>query len=1337
MIHRPRRPVAGHGRWGWSPTLKTRMACSVALLITGALACLGWMYARHMEAVFTASVAAQQAVIAERLSAEVAGKIEAQRNQLERFARDTGPAALTDAQGTAARLRALGQYHPYLDDFWVADAGGRVIADFPALEGRRGSSVAEREYFRRARESGRTVLSEPTVGRFSGQGRVILFAPILGPGGEFAGAVGGVIRLQSPRFLGELTRQKVGETGYVGVTTAKGVVLAHPRTDRVMQTIAAGHVQAVDRIRAGFEGTFEAPNHDGVATVYTTRRIGGTDWFTYTAYPVAEAYGSMHRDQLRLAILTALLSLAGGMAAWLMMSRILAPLASLEREVRRIADQPETARLIEPAAALDDEIGELTRSFNHLLASQMRAEAERRGAFEQIRRTGEMFEALHRRAPIGMALLRADGTFMRTNPAFQKITGYTEAELATMREPDLTAPGFAALDHEARLTLDANGTVTPYEKTYIARGGVEVPVRVSAVVVGDAATSKSVWWLVEDITVRRQMLDALRTSETEARMLSAAASHTSNMVVIANADGRIEWVNEAFERATGYSLALVKGRTPGSFLQGPGTDPKSVAAMHAAIVARQPFSIEVVNYARDGRAYWVTIDCTPVFDHLGQLERFVSVARDVTATRELHAALKTSEEKHRRIFEAAREVIWEFDCKGEITLLNPAWERLTGYTTAESLGGRLIDFLAEEHREPGRRALESINSGSVEELNELACFITKSGAHRWFEVRARAYRRADGERFCVGSLHDVHERRIAEASRRAAEEALRESQERYARAIEGASDAIWEADMKSGKFFVSDRVGEMLRLEHSDLPRTLAAVFKAIHPDDLAAHRLHIESMVEGSQTVTWESRFRTGDGSYRWLRVRGRAIRDAAGTPVMTSGTASDVNDARLASEELRAMQVRYKRAMDGSNDGVFELDIAGGEIYLSDRFDEILGYAPGGMPRERAEWLTLIHPEDMAMHLAAVDEMLAGNGAVMWEVRFRTAGGAYRWLRLRGIATRDASGMPTMTSGTASDIHAARLAEEELKRHRDNLAQLVEQRTAGLETATREAERQRIQAERSRDEAEAARRVAVSANLAKSEFLANMSHELRTPMHAIISFANFGVEKIDRVDAAKLLHYFNNIKKSGSRLLVLLNDLLDLSKLEAGKMSMNRQRTDLGALIGEAVAEVEALARSRGIEVLPEVGGAPAASIDSLRMLQVVRNLLSNAIKFTPDAGTVRIECEPLAGTAELPAGVQISVSDTGVGIPEHELETVFEKFVQSSKTKTGAGGTGLGLAICREIVAAHGGTIRASNNPAPDAGTTFRVWLPSSEPTRAAAPGPFPADQSSGFKHQGATT
>ncbi|HHJ36769.1 MAG TPA: HAMP domain-containing histidine kinase [Gammaproteobacteria bacterium] len=240
--------------------------------------------------------------------------------------------------------------------------------------------------------------------------------------------------------------------------------------------------------------------------------------------------------------------------------------------------------------------------------------------------------------------------------------------------------------------------------------------------------------------------------------------------------------------------------------------------------------------------------------------------------------------------------------------------------------------------------------------------------------------------------------------------------------------------------------------------------------------------------------------------------------------------------------------------------------------------------------------------------------------------------------------------------------------------------------------------------------------ANHAKSEFLANMSHELRTPMHAILGFSSLGGSKVGSAKTEKISGYFLRINESGQRLLYLLNDLLDLSKLEAGRMEFNFYENDLQTSVKVVADELAPLFMERSLTVDIEPAEINTIAVyDNEKVDQVIRNLLSNAIKFTPDNMSVMIYFEEAvlytskekSEQSAVPA-LSVSIMDQGTGIPEDELETVFEKFVQSSKTETGAGGTGLGLTISKEIIEGHGGSISAANSIG-EGGAIFTFTLP----------------------------
>ncbi len=285
---------------------------------------------------------------------------------------------------------------------------------------------------------------------------------------------------------------------------------------------------------------------------------------------------------------------------------------------------------------------------------------------------------------------------------------------------------------------------------------------------------------------------------------------------------------------------------------------------------------------------------------------------------------------------------------------------------------------------------------------------------------------------------------------------------------------------------------------------------------------------------------------------------------------------------------------------------------------------------------------------------------------------------------------------------INDIQTAKESLRKAHDELEEKVVERTKALQHEIDE----RIQVE---ETLQLAKKEAEVANIAKSEFLANISHELRNPMHQILSYSKHGIDKIEK-PKEKLLHYFSQSRKAAQRLMLLLNDLLDLSKMESGRMDYQLKTNNVFQILNEAVLEIKPAVEDKNLSLkVVEPTISTDVVCDPYKVGQVVRNLLTNAIKFTPEEKRIEIAFDQIELTMDKTTNkaLQVSISDQGVGIPENELALVFDKFTQSSKTKTGAGGTGLGLAICQEIMEAHRGDIWAENNP--EGGATFKFVLP----------------------------
>jgi len=236
-----------------------------------------------------------------------------------------------------------------------------------------------------------------------------------------------------------------------------------------------------------------------------------------------------------------------------------------------------------------------------------------------------------------------------------------------------------------------------------------------------------------------------------------------------------------------------------------------------------------------------------------------------------------------------------------------------------------------------------------------------------------------------------------------------------------------------------------------------------------------------------------------------------------------------------------------------------------------------------------------------------------------------------------------------------------------------------------------------------------AEKANNAKSEFLANMSHEMRTPMHAMLGFAKMGRKRFQKIPRERLGEYFSLIHESGERLLRLLSDLLDLSTLEVDKSRYDIHPHDLNRSVAVIIAEAQFKLREKHIRLIFEEGDVKMACFDRQKIIQVLHNLLDNAVRYSGEHSEIQITIEEKSSTAG-GAFQKVTVKDQGVGLPKAECLAVFDKFRQSSRTKSGAGGTGLGLAICQGIINAHLGTIWAENNHEGGTSFCFTLLMPS---------------------------
>jgi len=365
-----------------------------------------------------------------------------------------------------------------------------------------------------------------------------------------------------------------------------------------------------------------------------------------------------------------------------------------------------------------------------------------------------------------------------------------------------------------------------------------------------------------------------------------------------------------------------------------------------------------------------------------------------------------------------------------------------------------------------------------------------------------------------------------------------------------------------------------------------------------------------------------------------------------------------------LRESKEQFERAVRGSNDGIWDWNIATGHVYYSPRLREQLGYSFEEFPDHYDSWDRILHDEDREATLEAVRRHMEEDVPFDAIYRLRSRAGDWLWCRARGMAVRDGDGRPYRMAGCISDISGLKQAEFALAEQAAKLA-------------------------RARDDAEAA-------NIAKSAFLANMSHEIRTPMTAILGYADLLCDR--EMVRDEIESHATTIKRAGEHLLTIINDILDLSKIEAGRMTVERISISPLDIVREVFTVFRPQADAKGLDLsLALVGSIPRTiQSDPVRLRQILVNLVGNALKFT-ERGRIDVFVRLATGALEREPRLAFEVRDTGIGMSADEVTQLFKPFTQADVSTTRRfGGTGLGLTICQRMAHLLGGQISVSTEP-----------------------------------------
>jgi PAS domain S-box-containing protein len=609
--------------------------------------------------------------------------------------------------------------------------------------------------------------------------------------------------------------------------------------------------------------------------------------------------------------------------------------------------------------------------------------------------------------------------------------------------------------------------------------------------------------------------------------------------------------------------------------------------------------------------------------------RTAELSGEVIVRRRLEAQARESEARFRTIFENSTDLLQSVDALGGFVQVNPAWKRLLGYTDDDLKHLNLFDVVAPEDAAIVEGLLLRLIRGEQVGTFDVT-MLCKDGRRVVLEGNVSAHVQEGAPLVTRGIFRDVTTRKIAE-------EQLATVRERLGLALRGSKLALWDLDVETGRVFLSEDWGTILGTERRDVVVPIASLTALVHPDDLPGITAAAFAAFKGERPeYLVEHRVRTAQGRWKWIQSHGMVTeRRPNGRAKRMTGTNADIDARKHAEEAMVAAERRLREVTDGLPGAVYQFQWSGGSRvrfnFLSAGVLDLLGVGREAILRAPRLVFGAVVKEDRRAFLESLRTAITG-GALEWSHEFRVLRKDGRLVWSRSVASRLGTGGDAVWNGYWVDISSLIDAERTLREARD---------------------------------------AAESANRAKSAFLAAMSHEIRTPMNAIL-----GMVELLEISSTNREHrdMLSVINASSQSLLQILNDVLDLSKVEAGHLTLAPAPSSLGELVRSVALTFADGARRKGLalEWHADTALAPRLLFDPARLRQVLLNLVGNGVKFT-ETGTVSIRARVVESRPESQR-IEIVVKDSGIGISREDQDRLFQPFVQAeAPSSRNRGGTG----------------------------------------------------------------